>query len=151
MEFSRLFFTCFTLCVALFVLVVLFASPSHEKMRTFMCIKYSHHRPCPCRVTFSPSLLPNLHSLPSPRRSALSWGFPLNCATFPRDRKATQPPSNHVGGARWRRLCLSSRWRLLTPCSNKMSYPTSHPHNTLAPHKTSLALPPPSRPHPCTS
>ena len=54
----------------------------------------SHQRTCslPC----SPSALPNLHHLPSPRKSALEGSFPTNCATFPGHRQALQPSSNRA-------------------------------------------------------
>jgi len=39
-------------------------------------------------------------------------------------------------GARQRRLCLSSCLPLPAPCSVKISYPASHPHNTTPLHAT---------------
>jgi len=49
--------------------------------------KYFHHCPCPC--PFSASFLPNLHHLPSPRKSA--WGGSFKA--FPSATQARRPTS----------------------------------------------------------
>jgi len=105
--------------------------------------------PCSCGYTLT---------IPPPIPSFTTLGQTCPVSSFPvEDHLVGTPTLDHNGcaaakptiGARQRRLCLSSCSPLPASCATKTAYPASHTHNTLACNHTSL--PPPPRPHPCTS
>jgi len=100
--------------------------------------------PCSCGHTLT---IPPPHTLPIP--SPTNLRPTSSVSSFPvEDHLVGTPTLDHIGrvtgrtaakptiSARQRRLCLYSCLPLPAPCSDKTSYPASHPHNTTPLHAT---------------